>query len=150
MSELRTVAERKAAVMKALEANDHMWLATADSAGIPQLIAVSTLWDGTDLVIATRVETKTARNLAESGRAKLSHGTPDDVILVDAVLEGSAPAGSAGDDLSRRFKQANGWDPAEEGDDWGFYRLRPRRIQAYRGYGELEGRDVMKGGRWLA
>jgi hypothetical protein len=31
-----------------------------------------------------------------------------------------------------------------------FFRLRPTRIQAYRGYGELEGRDVMRGGRWVA
>lgn len=150
MSELRTVGERKAAVMKALEANDHMWLATADSGGRPQLIAVSTLWDGTDVVIATRVEAKTARNLAESRQAKLSHGTPDDVILIDAQLESSTAASSADDDLVRRFETANGWNPREEGDDWGFYRLRPQRIQAYRGYGELEGRDVMKGGRWLA
>lgn len=150
MTKLRPVSERKAAVMAAFEANDHMWLATADSAGIPQLIAVATLWDGTDLVVATRVETKTARNLAESGRAKLSHGTPDDVILIDAKLEGSAPATSAEDELARKFEKANGWNPREEGDDWAFYRLRPQRIQAYRGYGELEGRDVMKGGRWLA
>lgn len=150
MTQLRTVAERKAAVMKALEANDHMWLATADSGGRPQLIAVATLWDGTDLVIATRVETKTARNLAESGQAKLSHGTPEDVILIDAQLENSAPADSSEVEVARRFEKANGWNPQEEGDDWGFYRLRPRRIQAYRGYGELEGRDVMKDGRWLA
>ena len=150
MTALRTLAERTDAVTKALEANEHMWLATADSSGRPQLIAVATLWDGTDLVVATRVETKTARNLADSGQAKLSHGTPDDVILIDARLESSVPASSAPDDLARRFEQANGWNPREEGDDWGFYRLRPRRIQAYRGYGELEGRDVMKDGRWLA
>jgi len=144
------VAERKAAVMAALEANDHMWLATGDSGGRPQLIAVSTLWDGTEIVIATRVETKTARNLAESGLAKLSHGTPEDVILIDARLESSVAAASADGDLRGRFERANGWDPGEEGDDWGFYRLRPHRIQAYLGYAELEGRDVMKGGRWLA
>ena len=31
-----------------------------------------------------------------------------------------------------------------------FFRLAPSRIQAYRGYGELEGRDVLNDGRWLA
>jgi hypothetical protein len=29
------------------------------------------------------------------------------------------------------------------------FRLRPVRVQAYRGYDELEGRDVMRDGDWL-
>ena len=43
-----------------------------------------------------------------------------------------------------------GWDPREVGEGWAFFRLRPSRIQAYRGYEELEGRDVMRNSRWLA
>ncbi len=42
-----------------------------------------------------------------------------------------------------------GWDPREM-DGWMFYRLRPTRIQAFRGYDEIEGRDVMVRSRWLA
>jgi len=30
-----------------------------------------------------------------------------------------------------------------------FFRLRPNRIQAFRGYDEIEGRDVMLRSRWL-
>ena len=149
MVKLRTVAERKADVIKAFEAHDHMCLATADLQGRPQLIAVATLWHDGNVVVTTRVESKTARNLAESGVAKLAHGTADDVVLVDAVLETSMPAESAEDELVSAWVQANGWNPREEGDDWAFYRLRPQRIQAYRGYEELEGRDVMRGARWL-
>lgn len=149
MAKLRTVAERKADVMKAFEAHDHMWLATADLQGKPQLIAVATLWHGGSVVVATRVESKTARNLAESGLAKLAHGTADDVVLVDALLETSVPAASADQDLVNAWVKANGWNPGEEGDDWAFYRLRPQRIQAYKGYGELQGRDVMRDSRWL-
>ena len=48
-------------------------------------------------------------------------------------------------DLAKAF-----WDPREVGEGWTFYRLRPTRIQAYRGYDELEGRDVMRGSAWLA
>ena len=147
---LRTVGERKKDVLAALESHDHMWLATADAEGRPQLIAVATLWRDGAIVITTRVENKTARNLAESGLVKLAHGSAEDVILIDATLETSVPAASADEDLVQAWLRANGWNPREEGDDWAFYRLRPRRIQAYRGYGELEGRDVMKGGRWLA
>ena len=149
MVKLRTVAERKADVIKAFEAHDHMWLATADLQGRPQLIAVATLWNGGAVVVTTRVESKTARNLAESGVAKLAHGTADDVVLVDAALETSVPAESADDDLVNAWVQANGWNPREEGDDWAFYRLRPLRIQAYQGFGELQGRDVMRDSRWL-
>jgi pyridoxamine 5'-phosphate oxidase-like protein len=149
MAKLRTVAERKSDVMSALEAHHDMWLATADAKGQPHLIAASSWWDGAAVIVATRVESKTARNLAETGLAKLGHGTPDDVILIDAVLEKSVTAALADDDLIRGFAGAAGWNPREEGDDWAFYRLRPRRIQAYRGYAELEGRDVMRDSRWL-
>ena len=48
------------------------------------------------------------------------------------------------------FASAVGWDPREINGDWVFFRLTPARIQAYRGYDELEGRDVMLAGRWLA
>lgn len=149
MVKLRTVAERKTDVMKALEAHDHMWLATADLQGNPQLIAVATLWNGGAITVATRVESKTARNLAESGLAKLAHGSADDVILIDVVLEKSVTAELADDDLIQAWSKANGWNPREEGDDWAFYRLRLRRIQAYQGFGELKGRDVMRDSLWL-
>ena len=33
---------------------------------------------------------------------------------------------------------------------WRFYHLGPTRIQAYLGYGEVEGKEVMREGRWLS
>jgi hypothetical protein len=51
--------------------------------------------------------------------------------------------------VAEGFSRAVGWDPREVGEGWAFFRLRPLRIQAYRGYDELEGRDVMRGSRWL-
>src|SRR6266568_897546 len=47
------------------------------------------------------------------------------------------------------FVKLAGWDPREM-EGWMFYRLRPTRIQAFRGYDEIEGRDVMVRSRWLA
>ena len=41
-----------------------------------------------------------------------------------------------------------GWDPREM-DGWMFFRLRPTRIQAFRGYDEIEDRDVMVRSRWV-
>jgi len=53
-------------------------------------------------------------------------------------------------ELAAGFAAAVGWDPREVGEGWVFFRLEPARIQAYRGYDELEGRDVMRNSRWLA
>jgi hypothetical protein len=49
----------------------------------------------------------------------------------------------------RVVSHAVGWDPRQIGEDSPVFRLRPVRVQAYRGYDELEGRDVMRDGDWL-
>ncbi|MEA2629720.1 MAG: hypothetical protein QOJ10_2180 [Chloroflexota bacterium] len=148
MSRLRSVEERKADVLAALEAQGDLWLATADSAGRPHLIAVSAWWDGTDLVVATTGASRTAANLAAGGNVRLAAGIPADAIMIDAALvERVAPAEAAG--VAAGFSKAVGWDPREVGPGWEFFRLRPKRIQAYRGYDELEGRDLMRDSRWL-
>jgi hypothetical protein len=149
MSELRPVAARKADVLAALEAQGDMWLATADGSGSPHLIAVSAWWDGSDVVIATRSSSRTAGNLARDRVVKLAVGTPADVVLIDARVVESMAVEKA-EDVAPGFHKAVGWDPRKSGPGWAFYRLRPTRIQAYRGYFELEGREVMRNSRWLA
>lgn len=149
MSELRAVAKRKADVLASLEGQQSLWLATADSLGRPHLIAVSAWWDGSDLVVATIATSRTAKNLAPGREAKLAGGTPADAIVIDArVIE--SQAAEAAPDVAQGFAKAMGWDPRQAGKGWAFYRLRPSRIQAYRGYEEIEGRDVMRSSRWLA
>jgi hypothetical protein len=149
MSELRTVEARKADVLVALERQGDLWLATADAAGRPHLIAVSAWWDGTDLVVATTATSRTASNLAEGPNVRLAAGAPNDVIMIDARVVEHVAANQA-PEVADGFAIAVGWDPRAVGEGWAFYRLRPTRIQAYRGYDELEGRDVMRNSRWLA
>jgi hypothetical protein len=146
---LRDTATRKADALASLEKQQDVWLATADVAGRPHLIAVSGWWDGADLVIATRGATKTARNLAMNPAAKVARGAPSDAVLLEVQMIDS---GAVEDlpELCQGFAGAVGWDPREEGEGWMFFRLRPSRIQAFRGYDELEGRDVMIRSRWLA
>jgi hypothetical protein len=146
--ELRDSATRKTETLAALEKNRDVWLATADVAGRPHLIAVSGWWDGTDLVVATRSATKTARNLAMNPTAKVARGAPSDAILLDVQMIDSGAVEDS-PELCQGFAAAVGWDPREEGQGWMFFRLRPNRIQAYRGYEELEGRDVMLRSRWV-
>ncbi len=148
MPDLRTVEARKADVLGALEAQRDLWLATADTTGRPHLIAVSAWGDGSDLVVATRSDSRTAANLPLGSEVRLAAGSPADVIMIDARVAESVPAGEAAE-LADGFTIAVGWDPREVGEGWTFYRLRPTRIQAYRGYDELEGRFVMRNSRWL-
>ncbi len=150
MTELRTTAQRRDDVVAMFERQGDAWLATADGAGDPRLIVVSCAWTGEAFVVATRDGSPTARNLARSGRARLGMGATDDVVMVDVVAEGSEPASPSGGELTATFVERLGWDPADEGDDWRYFVLRPTRIQAYRGYGERSGAEVMRGGRWLA
>ena len=113
------------------------------------MIVSATAWDGESIVVATRESSRTARNLDEKQAARLAFGTSDDAVLVDVELAASLPT-SGGGDAGATFREAARWDPAEQGPDWRYYVLRPVRIQAYRGYGEIHGRDVMRDGDWLA
>ena len=148
MSRSRSVAERKADVVAALEAQGDLWLATAGAAGRPHLIAVSAWWDGTDLVVATTGGSRTATNLGAGSSVRLTAGTPADAIMIDARLMDRVDVAKA-PEVALGFAGALGWDPREVGPGWEFFRLRPTRIQAYRGYEELDGRNVMSDSRWL-
>jgi len=135
-------------VLSALEKQHDVWLATADVAGRPHLIAVSAWWDGADLVIATTGASKTARNLAMNPIVRVARGAPSDAIVIDAqMIDSRAVEDSA--ELAGGFAAAVGWDPREMGGGWMFFRLRPTRVQAFRGYDEIEDRDVMVRSRWV-
>lgn len=149
MSSLRSTAERKADVLDRLGRQKDLWLASADRSGRPHLIAVSAWWDGSHVVVATTGPSRTARNLTDNPTARLAMGTPEDVIVIDADVAMPAAAEDS-IELATGFAEAVGWDPREVGAGWVFFRLAPVRIQAYRGYDELEGRDVMGDSSWLA
>ena len=150
MSEGRSVEQRKADTVAALNRQRDLWLATADTNGKPHLIAVSAWWDGNHVIIATTAASRSARNLASTGIARLALGSPDDVTVIDASVANRTKVREADAQLGTGFAAAVGWDPRDIDGDWVFFRLAPARIQAYRGYDELEGRDVMQVGRWLA
>jgi Pyridoxamine 5'-phosphate oxidase len=149
MSEERTLRQRKADTVAALNRQRDLWLATADTGGKPHLIAVSAWWDGSHLIIATAAASRSARNLDTNGIARLALGSPDDVIVIDAAVADRVKVREATAEFADGFTAAVGWDPREINADWVFFRMTPARIQAYRGYDELEGRDVMQLGRWL-
>ena len=135
-------------MLAALENQRQLWLATAGIGGRPHVIAVSAWWDGNELIVTTAGGSVTARNMAMNPQVTLAGGDPSDAIVIQAqMLDSSAVEDSA--ELAAGFSAAMGWDPREMGG-WMFYRLRPTRIQAFRGYDEIKGRDVMVRSRWLA
>ena len=144
---MRDTATRKRDVLAALEGQGHYWLTTADVAGRPQVIGVSALWDGSELVVTTLGSSRTARNIAMNPSVMLAHGDPEDAIVIRATVVDSAAVEDSAE-LASEWNKAMGWDPREMGG-WMFYRLRPTRIQAFRGYDEIENRDVMVRSRWL-
>jgi hypothetical protein len=148
LADLRSVEARKADVLVVLEAQRDLWLATADTSGRPHLIAVSAWWDGADLVVATTAGSRTGLNLPAGAQVRLAAGAPNDVVMIDARVVESVPANQAAE-VADGFAIAVGWDPRAVGEGWAFYRLRPTRIQAYRGYDELEGREIMRNSAWL-
>jgi len=144
---MRDAATRKKDVIEALEKQGHYWLATAPIGGRPHVIAVSGWWDGHDVIVATLGASVSSRNMAMNPLVTLAGGDPSDAIVIQAqVMESANTADSP--ELAVGFKEAMGWDPSEM-DGWVFFRLRPTRIQAFRGYDEIGGRDVMVHSRWV-
>ena len=144
---MRDVKTRKADVLAVLEGQGHYWLATAHDER-PHAIGVSAWWTDDQLVVTTLGTSRTAQNMTPGAQVVLLHGDPGDAVVIYAEVIGGLPAKEA-IELAGGFERAMGWQPGDD-SGWTFFRLRPTRIQAFRGYDEIEGRDVMKGGRWLA
>lgn len=145
MTSIRSAEQRKKDVLDALEKQGHYWLSTAEIGGRPHVIGVSGLWDGSQIVVTTLGTSRTARNMSMNPRVVLAGGDPSDAIVIQAgVIDSAAVEDSP--DLSADWKKAMGWTPDA---GWMFFRLRPTRIQAFRGYEEIEGRDVMIRSRWV-
>jgi len=144
---MRDTATRKKDVLDVLEAQGHYWLSTAEVGGQPHVIGVSALWDGGQLVVTTLGSSRTARNMAMNPAVVLAHGDPSDAVVIQAAVIDSAAVGDS-PELAGTWNEAMGWDPRQM-KGWMFFRLRPTRIQAFRGYDEIEGRDVMLRSRWV-
>ncbi len=67
--------------------------------------------------------------------------------MVEGVAEPVATAdlGGTGDAFAAR----TGFDPRGLDEPYQYFRIVPRRIQAWREANELAGRDLMRDGRWL-
>lgn len=124
-----------------------VWVATASADSAAHLVPLSLAWVGERAVVALEASSLTARNLLRTGRARLAVGPTRDVVMVDAELErwvevGDEPA------LGAAFVGQADWDP-RPAEGYVFLVLRPVRVQAWREANEIEGRTLMRDGRWL-
>jgi hypothetical protein len=144
----RARPQRKRDALQRLERDVDAWVATADGGGTPYLVPLSFLWDGEALLVATLAASPTGRNLRATGRARVGIGPTRDLVLIEATVEPPVAAGEIPGEVGDAFAAKAGFDPRRL-TGYLYFRLHPRRLQAWREADELEGRDLMRDGRWL-
>ncbi|HEX7472223.1 MAG TPA: pyridoxamine 5'-phosphate oxidase family protein [Candidatus Limnocylindrales bacterium] len=145
----RPPEQRKRDTLDRLEHDVDAWVATGDrEGGIPYLVPLSFLWDGATVLLATPASSPTGRNLLATGRVRLGIGPTRDVVLIDGTAR-AVGAAEIPDDVGDAFAAKTGFDPRLEPIPYLYFRIHPRRLQAWREANELKDRDLMRKGRWL-
>ncbi len=144
----RSLAQRKREALHRLEHDSDVWVATADSSGVPCLVPLCFWWDGGRVWLSTRDSNPTGRNLLSSGLVRLCFGTSRDVVLVEgtavAFARADLPAG-----VGDAFAARSGWDPRADHPSYVFFRVTPDTVLAWGTVPEMRDRDLMRNGSWL-
>ncbi|MGW6911366.1 pyridoxamine 5'-phosphate oxidase family protein [Streptomyces sp. NPDC054940] len=140
--------QRKRDLLSRLETEMDVWVATADSEGLPCLVPLWFVWEGGSLWLATRPTTPTGRNLRDGGRTRLALGDTLDVVLVDGDVRmyGAEEVPSA---AAEAFLAKTGWDPRADSKPYVYFQVRPLAVQARNGEHEMAGRHLMRDGVWV-
>jgi hypothetical protein len=144
----RSRARRRRDAEQRLADDVDVWVATASTDGAPYLVPLSFDWDGDALLVATPGDSPTGRNLAATRTARLALGHTRDVVMIECaaeVLDIDALPPEHGD----RFAARTGFDPRGPATAFRWFRLSPRRVQAWREVNEMPDRELMRDGRWL-
>ena len=147
-AEPRSRAERRRDTENRLTHDVDVWVASASADGAPYLVPLSFDWDGETLLVATPADSPTGRNLANGRTVRLGLGLTRDVSMIEGdveVIEIDALTPERGD----RFAAHTGFDPRTLATPYRWFRIAPRRIQAWREVNEIPDRELMREGRWL-
>lgn len=148
-AEARSRAQRRRDTEHRLTHDIDTWVASASTDGVPYLVPLSFDWDGEALLVATPTDSPTGRNLAATKAARLGLGHTRDVIMIEGDVE-LLEMDALPQELGDRFAARAGFDPRVLATSYRWYRISPRRIQAWREVNELPDRELMRDGRWLA
>lgn len=146
----RPAKQRTQDTLHRLEHDEDVWVATApdDGSGVPYLVPLSFLWDGSALLIATPAASPTGRNLKATGRVRLGLGPTRDVVMIEGTVE-TVTRAELSQEEGDRFAARTGFDPRGLTKPYLYFRVHPRRVQAWREENELTGRELMRDGQWL-
>ena len=152
--EPRSGAQRKADTLATLRTKGiDVWVAStsAPESGSAQayLVPLSLAWIDERVVVALESDSRTARNLAEQGTARLGLGPTRDVVIIDVVLDRAVTLEDVPAALADRYAAQADWDPRTAGGQYIYLVLRPERIQAWREANELAGRTLMRASSWI-
>ena len=146
--EPRPRADRRRDTEHRLENDIDVWVASASADGKPYLVPLSFDWDGAAVLVATPTNSPTGKNLATSGVARLALGPTRDVTMIEADVE-VIEIGELPQEQGDRFAARSGFDPRGLTSSYRWFRITPRRIQAWREVDEPPERELMREGRWL-
>jgi hypothetical protein len=125
-----------------------VWVASASEDGTPYLVPLSFDWDGEALLIATPANSPTGRNLAATRVVRVGLGLTRDVSMIEGDVE-VIEMGELSQERGDRFAARTGFDPRELATPYRWFRIYPRRIQAWREVDELPDRELMRASSWL-
>jgi hypothetical protein len=123
-------------------------VASASADGAPYLVPLSFDWDGEALLMSTPSDSPTGRNLAATRTVRLGLGHTRDVSMIEGDVE-VLPVNALPQEAADRFAARAGFDPRALATSYRWFRVFPRRIQAWREVDELPERELMRDGRWL-
>lgn len=145
---MRTAAQRIADARARLAGDADVWVATGDRRGVAHLVPLSSCWHEGEVVVATEARSRTARNAATSGQARLALGSTRDVVSIEVRVE-LVERSAADEALVTAYRDRTGWSPGDDGGAWVFLRCRPVSVLVWRNLEEIDGRVVMRKGAWL-
>jgi hypothetical protein len=144
MTEPRGPQQRKQDTLARLGNDVDAWIATAEG-DTPYLVPLSFLWNGETLLISTAADSPAGRNLRTTGKIRLGLGLTRDVVRIEGTAETTEVDHETGD----AFAEKTGFDPREL-PGYLYFRVQPRRVQAWREVNELKGRTLMRDGNWVS
>lgn len=142
----RSKAERRAHVLRKLESDNKLWIATASPDGSAHLVPFSFVWDGAQVSMATRADNPAAQNAARTGKVRLALGDFSDVVLIDGEASVLSPA-DVDDRLADRLSQVSAID-GRRAPGFVYLQVVPSRIQAWWSGAELGSPTIMRNGQW--
>ena len=144
----RSRPERRRDTEQRLRHDVDLWVASASADGLPYLVPLSFDWDGEALLLATVANSPTGRNLSNTRAVRLGLGETRDVTMIEGAVE-VLGIDALPPELGDRFALRTGFDPRASGPAYRWFRIIPKRIQAWREVNELPDRELMRGGSWL-